>query len=489
MHCKNTSGLSKMQQHLPGCTRRRLAIESSSSLCRDPCYSGTDSFGADRRRFHSAGDEDDDCDRNNSVPDQEPREAIYAPWNPLQTGFGKRRPSKSLMPMIVVILVVMAIETRYAHVQAFSSHARTAGKRTRKHCGRISRQRLPKLEGSHRCSKSCLDQRGCRSSSSNVPDSSSAFLAGSTATVPEQDETIIPLEWIEFFDPKYGDGDDGETTTEPPTPVLFLHGLLGSKRNFATCAKMLAVQLEKKRKIMGVDLRNHGETQPWSDEMSYPSMAKDVVDFLESQNMKKAILVGHSMGGKVAQALALLYPEYVEGLVVLDIAPVTYTREEDPHWRAVEDILRAVHAVIEESEAEGKTTKSDIDLSLRKSIPDPALRAFVLTNFDGRNNKWKIPIATMVEELEQIAGFDLTATSATVAAAAATTTTTSSATYEGDVFIINGGQSRFVRHAYMDTIASYFPNHMLTTIRGSGHWVHAEAPDDLVALLKRYLDR
>ena len=218
-------------------------------------------------------------------------------------------------------------------------------------------------------------------------------------------------------------------------------------------------------------------------------MAKDVVDFLESQNMKKAILVGHSMGGKVAQALALLYPEYVEGLVVLDIAPVTYTREEDPHWRAVEDILRAVHAVIEESEAEGKTTKSDIDLSLRKSIPDPALRAFVLTNFDGRNNKWKIPIATMVEELEQIAGFDLTATSATVAAAAATTTTTSSATYEGDVFIINGGQSRFVRHAYMDTIASYFPNHMLTTIRGSGHWVHAEAPDDLVALLKRYLDR
>ena len=205
-------------------------------------------------------------------------------------------------------------------------------------------------------------------------------------------------------------------------------------------------------------------------------MARDVVNFLKSQNIDNVILVGHSMGGKVAQALALLYPEYVEGLVVLDIAPVTYSREEDPHWRAVEDILRAVHGVIEATEG-AETTKREIDLELRKSIPDPALRAFVLTNYDSRTNEWKIPIGTMVHELERIAGFDLKPEY------------DSSSTYDGDVFIINGGQSRFVRHSYMDQIASYFPNHMLTTIRGSGHWVHAEAPEDLVALLKRYLDR
>lgn len=215
---------------------------------------------------------------------------------------------------------------------------------------------------------------------------------------------------------------------------------------------------------------------PNASKVTYPSMARDVVNFLKSQNIDNVILVGHSMGGKVAQALALLYPEYVEGLVVLDIAPVTYCREEDPHWRAVEDILRAVHGVIEATEGT-ETTKREIDLELRKSIPDPALRAFVLTNYDTRTNEWKIPIGTMVQELERIAGFDLKPEY------------DSSSTYDGDVFIINGGQSRFVRHSYMDQIASYFPNHMLTTIRGSGHWVHAEAPEDLVALLKRYLDR
>eukprot|EP00533_Pseudo-nitzschia_delicatissima_P005815 CAMPEP_0116099716 /NCGR_PEP_ID=MMETSP0327-20121206/11915_1 /TAXON_ID=44447 /ORGANISM="Pseudo-nitzschia delicatissima, Strain B596" /LENGTH=415 /DNA_ID=CAMNT_0003591609 /DNA_START=54 /DNA_END=1298 /DNA_ORIENTATION=- len=282
-----------------------------------------------------------------------------------------------------------------------------------------------------------------------------------TALFSTTEESTIPLDFMEYFSP--------EETQE--TPVLFLHGLLGSKRNFATCANMLAVQLDKKRRIMGVDLRNHGNTQPWSEEMTYPSMARDVVNFLKSQNIENVILVGHSMGGKVAQALALLYPEYVEGLVVLDIAPVTYSREEDPHWRAVEDILRAVHGVIEATEG-AETTKREIDLELRKSIPDPALRAFVLTNYDSRTNEWKIPIATMVHELERIAGFDLKPEY------------DSSSTYDGDVFIINGGQSRFVRHSYMDQIASYFPNHMLTTIRGSGHWVHAEAPEDLVALLK-----
>jgi esterase len=61
--------------------------------------------------------------------------------------------------------------------------------------------------------------------------------------------------------------------------------------------------------------------------------------------------------------------------------------------------------------------------------------------------------------------------------------------YDGDVFFIHRGASCFVRHSHIATVASYFPNHMLTTIRGVGHWVHAEAPDDTIALLKQYLDR
>ncbi len=243
---------------------------------------------------------------------------------------------------------------------------------------------------------------------------------------------------------------------------------------------MLGVQLEKKRRVLGVDLRNHGDTVPHAPDMTYQSMAQDVIAFLNSQQIDKIVLVGHSMGGKVAQALALLYPERVEGLVVLDIAPVTYSREHDPHWKAVEDILHAIHRVTANA---GGSTASQVDQALQKSIPDPALRAFVLTNYDNRRQEWKIPIGTLVEQLEHIAGFDISPNDKPASEDDCTTF------YDGDVFIIHGGQSRFVRHAYMETISSYFPNHMLTTVRGAGHWVHAEAPDDVTALLKRYLDR
>mmetsp|Transcript_22346 Transcript_22346/g.53162 ORF Transcript_22346/g.53162 Transcript_22346/m.53162 type:complete len:462 (-) Transcript_22346:1918-3303(-) len=366
------------------------------------------------------------------------------------------------------LLIIMMLEIGSFQVRGFSFFA-IGSESTR-----IRRKKIQDLSARELC---CQYTQQFVGSPNNGNFGSALF---STSPIAEQ-ETLISLEWMEYFSPETR-GNSTSKRNQQHTPVLFLHGLLGSKRNFATCANMLAVQLDKKRRIIGVDLRNHGDTQPWADEMSYPRMAEDVVSFLLSQNIEKVILVGHSMGGKVAQALALLYPEYVEGLVVLDIAPVTYTSEDDPHWRAVEDILRAIHEAIEETKANGtETTKRDFDVLLRKSIPDPALRAFVLTNFDSMTNQWKIPIATIVQELKQIAGFDLTTTSSP--------DFNSSLTYDGDVFIINGGQSRFVRHAYMDQIASYFPNHMLTTIRGSGHWVHAEAPDDLVALLKRYLDR
>lgn len=289
---------------------------------------------------------------------------------------------------------------------------------------------------------------------SSITSTSTSKLRQSTTTL--QETATVSLQWTDFYN-----------TDQNNTPVLLLHGLLGSKRNFASLAASLGAQLEKQRRILAVDLRNHGDSE-WSDDMSYTAMAKDVLDFLDEQKLEQIILVGHSMGGKVAQAMSLLYPHRVAGLVVIDIAPVEYSRT-DPHWKGVEDILLAIHAV----DIGDGATKAELDKMLRPTIPDPALRAFVLTNYDPRKQGWKIPVGTIVKELNAIAGFDVPPKTS----------------YEGDVFIIHGGQSRFVRHAYMDQIAEFFPNHMLTTIRGAGHWVHAEAPDDTIALLKRYLDR
>jgi esterase len=236
--------------------------------------------------------------------------------------------------------------------------------------------------------------------------------------------------------------------------------------------------------------------------MSYTEMARDVLAFMDkvaeqnegSEHFSKAVIVGHSMGGKVAQSLALMHPERVAGLVVIDIAPVKYSSEETGDgsaWKLVEEIVRSVAKL--DLESGRYKTKRDVDAAMREILPDPALRAFVLTNLEQIRSdsgdiaplKWKINWDGIVSELDRIAGFDAHDTILDDAESEAL----SSFKYEGDTFYIHGGASRFVRSSHISTIANFFPNHMLTTIRGVGHWVHAEAPDDTIALLKQYLDR
>jgi esterase len=254
--------------------------------------------------------------------------------------------------------------------------------------------------------------------------------------------------------------------------ALFLHGLLGNKRNFASIGASLSQQIASPRRLIGLDLRNHGENQhDWRDDMTYASMAADVLHFCDVQGLDHVELIGHSVGGKVAQAVALLQPERIKGLVVIDIAPVRYTPDE-PHWKAVQDIIQALMSVT----VQPNMTKREVDVQLRSSIPDPALRAFCLTNF--QNGNWNVPLPYIRSQLDTLAGFDVP-----------TQSLSSIAQFTGDAFFIHGGQSRFVRHQHLETIGEYFPNHMLTTIRGAGHWVHAEAPEDTTALLQRFLDR
>ncbi|MGB8423387.1 alpha/beta fold hydrolase [Paraburkholderia sp.] len=102
-------------------------------------------------------------------------------------------------------------------------------------------------------------------------------------------------------------------------PILILHGLFGSASNWRGIAKVLA----RTHRVISVDLRNHGDS-PWADSMSYPEMADDVLHLIEQEGLERPAIMGHSMGGKTAMALALLHPKRVGALIVVDIAPVSY---------------------------------------------------------------------------------------------------------------------------------------------------------------------
>jgi esterase len=289
----------------------------------------------------------------------------------------------------------------------------------------------------------------------------SVSLSSQSQTKSLATDTAVQLKWCDFS----SGNDNKENSGEAPplhtnTPVILLHGLLGSKRNFASIASSLDSQLQQKRRIIGLDLRNHGENHhDYRENMGYRDMAQDVLAFMDSQSLPTAVLVGHSMGGKVAQSVALLEPDRVQGLVVLDIAPVTYTVDE-PHWKAVYDIVQVLNSI----QVFPGVTKRDVDLQLREAVPDPALRAFLLTNLDVPAGRWKIHLKGIAAQLGPLAGFldidDDTDADTDTDANTDTDTAKHQYQYQGDTFFIHGGQSRFVRHAYMESIQNHFPNHM-----------------------------
>jgi len=249
------------------------------------------------------------------------------------------------------------------------------------------------------------------------------------------------------------------------TPVVFLHGLLGNSRNFASIARALSTQcVVRERTLVGVDLRHHGQSvDDTHTPLTYPLLAQDVLHFMDNQDISQAILIGHSMGGKVAQTLALEHGHRVAGLVVLDMAPVSY--HKDKTWHDICHILRHMN------DAPTPCNRQVLDAYLTPLVPDVNLRAFLLTNFQGDN--WKIPVSTLVDSLDHLADFVVS----------------DDAHYTGDAYFIAGGQSTFVRSQYLPAISQYFVNHLVTRIPQAGHWLHAEAPQDTTALLQQYLDR
>lgn len=242
-------------------------------------------------------------------------------------------------------------------------------------------------------------------------------------------------------------------------PVLFLHGLFGTGRNFEGVARKLKEQAE----IWTVDLRNHGQSA-WSDTMAYTAMAADVAAFIEAQGLKRPAVIGHSMGGKTAMALALTRPELVERLLVADIAPVTYGRDLAEYAIA----MRAL-------DLDGLTRRSEADALLRDAVPDDTVRAFLLQNLVTSPEGalvWRLNLDAIANGIDDIVGFpdellDLH--------------------YNGPTLFLYGGASDYVRPEHEDIIRRLFPNATLDAMPEARHWLHADQPEVFRAKVADFL--
>ncbi|MEI6097460.1 MAG: alpha/beta fold hydrolase [Alphaproteobacteria bacterium] len=238
-------------------------------------------------------------------------------------------------------------------------------------------------------------------------------------------------------------------------PLLIVHGLFGSARNWGVVARKLAMG----REVYAVDMRNHGASPRFATQ-SYADMAGDLAEVIRSLGGPMDVL-GHSMGGKAAMVLALTQEELVRRLVVADIAPVAYDHDQSRHIQAMRGL-----------DLSDLASRSQADLRLQATIPDPALRAFFLQSLDLRASPpaWRLNLNVLEAEMPKIVGWPET-----------------QGQFTGPVLFLTGSESRYVLPEHRNKIRSLFPAARFAKLTGAGHWLHADRPRAFEATVMAFL--
>lgn len=240
-------------------------------------------------------------------------------------------------------------------------------------------------------------------------------------------------------------------------PVVILHGLFGSRRNWQSIARRLAADF----KVIVPDLPNHGDSG-WTDDMSYPAMAAAIFEFAERHGIGRPVMIGHSMGGKVAMAMAHLRPDAIAALAVIDIAPVEYRHDFHTFIQAMADL-----------DLTGLSSRGDADARLRIAVPDDATRAFLLQNLATQEGKyaWRINLQAIRANMENIAGFP----------------NIDPVAYRGPALFLGGGRSDYLLPENEQEIRVRFPTAIVERIDGADHWVHVSRPDAFLDRIFKFL--
>lgn len=244
-------------------------------------------------------------------------------------------------------------------------------------------------------------------------------------------------------------------------PVVILHGLLGSLDNWQTIAKKLA-DSGKGFSVYIIDQRNHGRS-PHSAEFSYTLLANDLKEFFAQQQITKAHIIGHSMGGKTAIQFALQNAEAVEKLIVVDIAPPAYN---DKH----SDVFNALF----KADAPHAATRQKVEDVLRHELNDETTVQFLMKGLtraeDQQHFEWRFNLEALHKRYADISS-----------------AIESDKPFEGKALFIKGGKSNYINAENYSSITALFPNNEVTEIKNAGHWVHAEQPAEFLKTVEEFL--
>lgn len=241
-------------------------------------------------------------------------------------------------------------------------------------------------------------------------------------------------------------------------PIMILPGLLGSTDNWRGIAQQLAPHYT----IYLVDHRNHGQSFH-SDVMTYEAMAADLAGLITRLGLTDPVLIGHSMGGKVAMQLAQTDPNALSKLIVIDITPRAYDMNK----------LAALLQTLEKVPLQGASSRTAINQHLSQAIPDPLMRAHCMKNLrrdeDGQLI-WSsnIPVlASSIPHLEQAVRFQRP--------------------FEKPTLFVKGAKSDYLQLHDHTLIQALFPHYALEEVPQAGHWVNHDQPQALLQVMVYFL--
>jgi len=253
-------------------------------------------------------------------------------------------------------------------------------------------------------------------------------------------------------------------------PLVILHGLYGSGDNWLSIGKSFSSFCE----VIMLDQRNHGKS-PHHEVHNYEVLMSDLKEFLDHQGITKAMILGHSMGGKVAMRFAMEFPGMVTRMLVVDISPASYLDDGDNrHLGVHEKIIGAMQKV----DLDNSVGLSGVQSQLVDLLQDERLVRFLLKNLrkeTGEGYTWRLNLPVLRNSLRALSdGLDIERLREMKISSF-------------PILFIRGEESRYIGEEDRVLIKELFPLSQMVTLKNTGHWLHAEQPDRFARIVKRFI--
>lgn len=233
------------------------------------------------------------------------------------------------------------------------------------------------------------------------------------------------------------------------SPIVYIHGNLGSSTWFSRIMDVPG------HSVYALDLPNFGRSDAMPGEVDLDTYADHVKGFIDALGMESPIIVAHSLGGAVAQSLAIRYPESVRALVLIDSAApngLVTPRERHPFI----EMMRKDKAMLSKALATVVPNLKDM-VFFNALVDDAAIMA---------EKAW-------IGNAEALSRFDVTARTKR---------------FTKPVLVIWGAGDYLVTREMAEATAKAYPGANLRVLEGVGHSVIAEDPKLFSAILKEFID-